>query len=118
LLSAVAVRVTPFVVRPWHTRCAKQVAVRVLNHLFAQKGFDETTLDDIPQVAGVSRRCPKSSEGDLTANILAGLTLSILGVTFRSWFDSGQQDISVTTAQAFATLGRLIYDGSTGRANL
>ena len=55
-----------------------------------------------------ARRCTKGSEGDLMPSVLAGLTLSALAVTFRSWFEQDQQDISVTTDQVFATLGHLI----------
>lgn len=55
-----------------------------------------------------ARRCKKDSKADLSAHVLAGLTLSILGVTFRTWFDKGPQDISVTAEQVFATLGDLV----------
>jgi len=55
-----------------------------------------------------ARRCGKDSEGDLTASVLAALTLSVLGVTFRSWFEQGQEDISVTADRVFATVERLI----------
>ena len=55
-----------------------------------------------------ARHGQKNSQNDLTAQLLASLTLSILGVTFRSWFDHGQQDISVTVDQVFATLNHLL----------
>src|SRR6266511_2162507 len=51
-----------------------------------------------------ARRCRQTSEDDLTPGVLAGLTLSVLSVTFRSWFEQGQQDISLTARQVFATL--------------
>ncbi|MBI2686639.1 MAG: TetR family transcriptional regulator [Acidobacteria bacterium] len=57
-----------------------------------------------------ARRLRKGSEDDLTPSILAGLTISVLAVTFRSWFDQGQPDISAIADQIFATLGRLICD--------
>jgi AcrR family transcriptional regulator len=64
------------------------------------------------QIAAVfARRCKKDSRDDLTPHVLAGLTLSLLGVTFRSWFDHSQQDISVTVEQVFATLDCLVCDG-------
>ena len=54
------------------------------------------------------RHSRDGSKDHLTANLLAGLTLSVLGVTFRSWFDSGEQDICATVDQVFATLGDLV----------
>jgi hypothetical protein len=48
----------------------------------------------------------RGSRYDLTANRLAGLTISTLGVTFRAGFADGPQDISVTVKQVLSTLGR------------
>jgi TetR/AcrR family transcriptional regulator, regulator of mycofactocin system len=55
-----------------------------------------------------ARRCRKGAEDDLTPNILAGLTLHVLGVAFQSWFDQGQSDISAVVDQVLATLGHLV----------
>jgi AcrR family transcriptional regulator len=55
-----------------------------------------------------ARRQGNGSEDQLTPSILAGLTLSVLAVTFRSWFDQDQPDISATARQIFASLTRLI----------
>jgi AcrR family transcriptional regulator len=58
-----------------------------------------------------ARRCKKGGKSDwMMANLLAGLTLSILGAIFRSWFDNNPSDISVTIDQAFATLDRLLCE--------
>lgn len=57
--------------------------------------------------AAYARRIPKAKRNDHTANILAGLTLSVLALTFRSWFDQGQPDITKIAAQIFATLDHL-----------
>ena len=57
-----------------------------------------------------SRRCSKDSRGEVTALLLAGLTLSILRVTFHAWFDRGLQDISIPAEEAFATLRHLVCD--------
>jgi len=63
------------------------------------------------QVASAfARRCRQSPEDDLTPGVLAGLTLSVLSVTFRSWFEHDQPDISITADQVFATLNRLVCD--------
>jgi AcrR family transcriptional regulator len=55
-----------------------------------------------------AQRCGKNSKDDVTAHVLACLTLSILGVTFRYWFEKHQQDISVTAEQVFATVRDLV----------
>lgn len=61
-----------------------------------------------------ARRSRESGEDDLMPNILAGLTLSFLAVTFRAWFEHGQQDISVTVDEVFATLERLMCAEAAG----
>src|SRR4029077_1210220 len=58
-----------------------------------------------------ARRPGNGSPDDLTTNLLAGLALCRLGATFRSWFQSGPQDIPTTVEQVFATAGRLICNG-------
>ena len=167
--------------------------------LFAEKGFDETTLDDIVAAAGTSRRtffrhfeskrdliaqpivnygtsltsaiesCPrgssaqellrhvvievaqrtvadprmrkvmaiaakypaareaqlsriaevqdriaeafaKQSKDDLTAHVLASLTLSALSLTYRVWFSGGKKDIAVAVQKVFAELSKSICD--------
>jgi AcrR family transcriptional regulator len=65
-----------------------------------------------------ARRCRKGAEDDLTPSILAGLTLHVLAVAFRSWFDQGQTDISVAVDQVFATLGRLVCENKTSGRRL
>jgi AcrR family transcriptional regulator len=187
----------------------KQEAVReaiwdAATDLFAEKGFDETTVEDIAQAAGVSRRSffrYFSSKSDLmsygmilygeelteaigacpvsyspfevlretvlnvaqrtashprtrkiigignkypaaraaelsrlhevqdrvaaayarrkgiardTATLLAGMTLQVLGVTFRSWFNQPKRDISVTADRALTTL-RDVVCGPSGK---
>ena len=65
------------------------------------------------------RRSPgdagKGSKDKLTPGILAGLTLQVLAVTFRSWFDERQPDIAATADQVFATLGRSICEEKPGK---
>lgn len=64
------------------------------------------------RVAGAfARRYRQGSQDDLAPSVLAGLTLSMLGVTFRRWFEQGQQDISITAEQVFATLDRVMCNG-------
>jgi AcrR family transcriptional regulator len=53
----------------------------------------------------------RSSKKDpLAPGVLAGLTLSVLSVTFRAWFQNGDQDIRITTQQVFKTLGNLLVE--------
>jgi AcrR family transcriptional regulator len=149
--------------------------------LFAEKGFDETTLDDIVTAAGTSRRtffryfeskrdliaqpivsygaslttaiesCPrdsstaelfrhvvvaakypaareaqlsrvaevqdrvaeaftKRSQDDLSAQVLASLTLSALSLTYRVWFSQGKKDIASAAQKVFAELSKAICD--------
>ena len=62
-----------------------------------------------------AQRCGKRSPNHLTPRMLAGLTMSIFDVTFRSWFEHEKQDISVTAEQVFATLHRLLCEGANTR---
>jgi len=58
----------------------------------------------------------RGHKDDLAPRVLAGLTLSMLGVTFRSWFERDQQDIGVTAEHVLATLGRIVCPpGGRGR---
>ena len=71
-------------------------------------GAREAQLARIAEVqdhiaAAFARHSSKKTSDDLTPQIFAALTLSILGVTFRAWFHSGQ-DISAAVERVFATL--------------
>lgn len=55
-----------------------------------------------------AERCRNSPKERLTANLLAGLTFSLLSATFRSWFDAGHEDITEAVDQVFATLEDLV----------
>jgi AcrR family transcriptional regulator len=63
-----------------------------------------------------ARRCELSGQDDPTPHLLAGLTLSILSTTFRSWFYNGGQDISTTVDNVLATLACLACNGETSTA--
>jgi len=54
--------------------------------------------------AAFSRRCKKNNQGEIEAQVLAGLTLSMLSVAYLSWFRHGAQDIAVTAERIFETL--------------
>ncbi|HLK67414.1 MAG TPA: TetR/AcrR family transcriptional regulator [Bryobacteraceae bacterium] len=66
--------------------------------------------------AAFARHVAGQNGEDLTPHVVTGLTLSVLAVIFRAWFEHGQQDISVTANQVLATLDRLVcHDKSQGR---
>ncbi len=60
-----------------------------------------------------ARRCKKNEEGEIEAQVLAGLTLSMLSVVYLSWFRRGPQDITLTVEQVFATLSGIVCGTST-----
>jgi AcrR family transcriptional regulator len=70
-----------------------------------------TEVQDLVAKAFV-RRCGKCGEDNLTASLLAGLTLQVAGVTVRWWFEQGQPDITDAVDQAFATLGRVLCEST------
>jgi AcrR family transcriptional regulator len=47
--------------------------------------------------------------------LLAGMTLQVLGVTFRFWYNAPKRDISVMAERALATLRDLVCDQSAGK---
>jgi AcrR family transcriptional regulator len=51
-----------------------------------------------------AERHKKGSKDQTTARVLAALTLSVLSVTYQTWFESGQIDIAVTVEQVLGTL--------------
>uniref|UniRef100_Q022K4 Transcriptional regulator, TetR family n=1 Tax=Solibacter usitatus (strain Ellin6076) TaxID=234267 RepID=Q022K4_SOLUE len=55
-----------------------------------------------------ARRCRKRGETELTARLLAGLTLQVTGVTVRWWFEQGEPEIQSAVDDALATLEHLI----------
>jgi hypothetical protein len=60
--------------------------------------------------AACAPRCGRGAKGDLTARLLAGLTLQVAGVTIRWWFEHGEPDMPGAVDQAFAVLGRILCE--------
>jgi AcrR family transcriptional regulator len=60
--------------------------------------------------AAFARKCTKNAKGRMTASLLAALTLSMLGATVHTWFETGEQDISKIVDQVFASLNELVCD--------
>jgi AcrR family transcriptional regulator len=54
-----------------------------------------------------ARRCSQRKRGDLTPEVLAALTMSLMDVTLRSWFERDQQDVSATVKQVFTVVGNV-----------
>ena len=59
-----------------------------------------------------ARRCGKGGKDNLTASLLAGLTLQVAGVTVRWWFEQGEPDIADAVDRSFAILGRIICEST------
>jgi hypothetical protein len=55
-----------------------------------------------------ARRCKE----ELTAHVLAGLTLSMLSVAYRVWFNQGKKDIASATQHVFAELSKIAGGGA------
>ena len=59
-----------------------------------------------------AKRCRNNNQGELEAQVLAGLTLSMLSVAYFSWFRRETQDIAVTAEQVFTTLAGVVCDAA------
>jgi AcrR family transcriptional regulator len=55
-------------------------------------------------VEALSNRFKKTSKERITAGVLAASILSLLGIAFHSWYESGQADIKVVVEQVLASL--------------
>ena len=53
-----------------------------------------------------AQRC----KDELTAHVLAALTLSTLSLTYRAWFSQGKKDIASAAEQVFAELANAICE--------
>ena len=91
------------------TRKIMQIAANYPGAREAQLSRVAEVQDRIAE-AFAGRSGKNSKDDNLTASVLAALTFSLLGVTFRFWFHHGDQDISVTAERVFATLGRLVCE--------
>ena len=95
-----------------HPRTRKIMAV--LAKYPAARAAELSRLAEVQELVAkaFARRCRKRGEDDLTARLLAGLTVQVAGVTVRWWFEHGPTDISVAVDQAFATLDRVMCGSS------
>jgi AcrR family transcriptional regulator len=64
------------------------------------------TLENVLAQA-FAERYRTSSRDDIASRLMAGLTLSVLDVTFRTWATRTNADIGAVTANVFRTLTRL-----------
>ena len=51
-----------------------------------------------------ARRC----KDEITAHVLAGLTLSALSLAYRAWFSEGKKDIASAVQHVFAELSNVV----------
>jgi hypothetical protein len=50
-----------------------------------------------------ARRRSRRKRGDLTASVLAAITLALFDIALRTWLETGKQDIAATVDKVFAT---------------
>jgi AcrR family transcriptional regulator len=60
------------------------------------------------RVAEAFARRGGAARDGLNSSLLAGMTLQVLGVTFRAWFNEPESDIATSAQQALATLRHLV----------
>ncbi|MGJ5820624.1 TetR family transcriptional regulator [Paludibaculum fermentans] len=91
-----------------HPRTPKIMAI-LAEHPAAQAAEMSRLAEVQNQVAAAyAQRCELCGEDDLTASLLAGLTLHVAGLAVRWWFEHGQSDISAAVDQVFDKLGPLL----------
>jgi AcrR family transcriptional regulator len=92
--------------------CALQPRIRKVMQIVtkypAARIAQEARANDLhTRVEAAFARRIRKSEKHLTPAVVAGLTLSVLTVVFRVWFEHGEGDITATAEQVLDTLGRL-----------
>jgi AcrR family transcriptional regulator len=108
ILHEVVVHVAQHSAAQARTRKIMQIAAK---YPAAREAQIARVADVQEQVAeAFARRCSKDFRDEVTAHILAGLTLSILSVAFRTWFENDQQNISVTVDRILQTLSGLLCE--------
>ena len=65
--------------------------------------------------AAFEPRCRHSANSDFPPEVVASLTLSVLGVIFQEWFVHGDEDVAATAERVLETLGRLLSNHSNRR---
>ena len=68
--------------------------------------------------AAFEPRCRHSANSDFPPEVVASLTLSVLGVIFQEWFVHGDEDVAATAERVLETLGRLLSNHSNRRQNV
>lgn len=92
--------------------CALQPRIRKVMQIVtkypAARIAQEARASDLhARVEAAFARRVRKSEKTLSPGVAAGLTISVLSVIFRVWFEQGEGDITATAEQVLATLGRL-----------
>jgi AcrR family transcriptional regulator len=71
----------------------------------------EAQLSRVAEVQDrVAEAFAQRSQGDLSAHVLASLTLSALSLTYRVWFSQGKKDIASAAQKVFAELSKSICE--------
>jgi AcrR family transcriptional regulator len=93
------------------TRKIMAVAARHSEAREAQLSRMAEVEDKVAQA--LADRLENAQYNELVPRLLAGLTLTIIDVTLRQWFEFDQQDISRTAEEVLSTLGEVIGAGKT-----
>ena len=88
-----------------HTRRIMEIAARYPAARAAQLAKMVEVHDHV--AAAFARRMSPRRDDSSMPSILAGLTISVLAVIFRTWFEQGRKDISTAVEGVLATLDSL-----------
>lgn len=84
------------------TRKVMEIAAKYPAAREAQIGRIAEVQDRVAEA--FAERYRKGAKDQTKARVLAALTLSLLGVTYQTWFESSKSDIAVTVNYVLATL--------------
>lgn len=88
------------------TRQIMEIAAKYPAARAAQMARIAEVQDHLAQA--FAERCRAEGGDELAARVLAGLTLSLLSVTFRSWYADGDGDIAATVERVMKTVQDLV----------
>jgi len=76
----------------------------------AARAAEVSRLPEVSDAVAKAFAGRKGCKDDVTARVLAALTLETIFVTFRSWFEHGEEDIAATAELVLKALGRVVCE--------